>query len=443
MLKQFISHLPEITGNNPVAQKFLLAVSGGVDSMVLAHLFYQSGLPFAIAHVNFQLRGEESVRDAAFVKNTAATWHVPYFEKTVDTRKHQQELKTSLQLAARELRYQWFFKLAKTENFDWVVTAHHINDRFETAMLNFMQGASPYALAGIREKSGIVIRPLLGFTKEEIVAYAQENTIAWREDSSNEKNDYTRNQLRNEVLPALYKWKPHWQSAFERTITKIEHEEACKAWALEEFKKQYVKQDPELLQISIAGLQAMSNATAIVYALLHPFGYNYDQCMAIAQSNLSASGNSFESLAYKLVVDRHYLFLKKKEPTEHTTALIEKPEGEYRLGKQKVTVKEVKKEAVVFAPNRAYFDADKVAFPLVWRTWQMADKLRPFGMYGTKNVSDILIDLKTPQPEKETQTVLASAGTIIWVVGKRQSEDFRLTESTKTAIEIEFSIIND
>ena len=443
MIKQFTSHLPEITGQNPASQKFLLAVSGGVDSMVMAYLFKEAGYQFAIAHCNFQLRGEESDADAAFVKETATKLNVPFFEQSFDTLQYKAEKNMSIQMAARELRYHWFHFLKRMGQFDWVATAHHANDRFESALLNFMHGGSPFSLAGVRPVNLYIVRPLLYFSRDEIVAYAKTNHISWREDSSNEKSDYKRNALRNEVLPHLYQWHPTWQKAFERTIKKTEDETAFRTWAVNEFKKQFVEQNKGELRIAIAGLQALENGTAILYELLEGFGFSYDHCDAIAKSDLSRVGNQFENEYARLVVDRQFLIINFKVAEPQKFPLIQQASGVHAVSNQLLALKLVRKAEVVFSPNRAYFDADLLPFPLTWRNWQAGDRFQPFGLEGTKNVSDYLIDLKIPLVEKDKQTVLLTEDKIIWLVGKRQSEHFRLSEQTKMAVEINFTLIND
>lgn len=425
--------------NRPV----LVAVSGGLDSVVLAHLFRHSGRPFALAHVNFQLRGAESEGDAVFVRDLAAHWEVDYFETSFETRDYSRQNGLSMQMAARDLRYAWFDMLRETHDFEAVAVAHTLNDSVETALLNFVRGTGLAGLSGIALRNGAIVRPLLFATRPEVEAYALAHEISWREDSSNQSDAYTRNFLRHHVLPLLEELNPGFLHTAERNLKRVRGARRNYSFLLREFAGFAEKDGLPDGELSKARLTALPARFAALIELLAPYGFTEEQCRQLHDS-WDHSGLEWQSPdGYRLINDRTSLLLVSAANTpapslslQADDLLVALPDGS-RLVLMPAAV------AGPFPDGRetVLVDAAKLEFPLVLRPWQPGDRFQPLGLGGhTQKLQDYFINLKLSKLEKEHIWLLLNGdGVVIWVIGCRPDERFRITPASRQAVKIHWT----
>jgi tRNA(Ile)-lysidine synthase len=415
--------------------KILLAVSGGLDSMVMLHLFSQLKQSFGVAHCNFQLRGAESERDEAFVKTMCGKLNIPFHSKRFETNNYAIEKGLSIQMAARELRYEWFEELRQAEDFEYVATAHHLNDSIETILLNLTKGAGLEGLMGIRAQNKKVIRPMLFATREEIEKYAAENGIAWREDQSNASDDYQRNFIRHQIVPRLKELNQSLEKTMMESITKMQGAANLINATVAEWKKKFVRHEGDRLLLDKKGISEASDSTIMLWEVLKPFGFNYGQCESIVNVLEGQSGKRFSSKTHELVIDRLEVIVSEQSVVMGEV-LIERGESFIPLGKWQLKIESKKKTELVADRSIALLDEAKLAYPLVWRKWRAGDSFQPLGMKGKKKVSDFLIDEKVSVIDKESVTVLESAGEIVWVVGMRVDERVKVREGTERVVQV-------
>jgi tRNA(Ile)-lysidine synthase len=418
--------------------KILLAVSGGLDSMVMLHLSSQLKQSFGVAHCNFQLRGAESERDEAFVKTMCSKLNVPSHSKRFETNNYAIEKGLSIQMAARELRYGWFEEFRQVEGFEYVATAHHLNDSIETILLNLTKGAGLEGLMGIRALNKKVIRPMLFATREEIEKYAAENRIAWREDLSNASDDYQRNFIRHQIVPRLKELNPSLEKTMQESMTKMKGSANLINAAVAEWKKKFLRHEGDKLLLDKKGISESSDSTMMLWEVLKPFGFNYDQCENIVKTLDRQSGKRFSSNSHELVIDRTEVIVLQQNIVMGAV-LIERGESLVSLGKWQLEIESKKETELVADLSIALLDGAKLTYPLVWRKWRAGDSFQPLGMKGKKKVSDFLIDEKVSVIDKESVTVLESAGEIVWVVGMRLDERVKVIEGTMRVVELRFT----
>ncbi len=418
---------------NPRHDQILLAVSSGQDSMVMLHLFSDCELSFGVAHVNFQLRGKESDEDEQFVKTWCKQHKIPFFSKCFETNNYATEKKVSIQMAARELRYTWFDELIQKEGFRYVATAHHVNDSIETVFINLTRGTGLEGLVGIPSKNGNRIRPLLFASKIEIETYAAESGVIWREDSSNQTDDYQRNFIRHTIVPALKEINPSLEETFKETVAKIQSELQLIEHEVEQWRERYWREEDARVFINKIGVS--KKTLAGLWYGVKPFGFSFTQCEEVLRALAGQSGKYFLSSSHKLVVDRDFIVLAKiAEPLEEV--FIDSHQNQAILGNYKIDIKR-EERANPDASNRvAILDADRVSFPIIWRKWRPGDYFYPLGMEHRKKISDFLIDQKISVTEKDSITVLESAGDILWVVGQRIDNRYKLMPTTRQALSI-------
>lgn len=437
--------------------------------MVLATLFWQAKLLFEIAHCNFGLRAEESDADELFVKQWAEQRGIHCFTKRFETTQFANSKGISIQMAARELRYEWFEELRLNQGFDWIATAHHQNDVVETVLFNLVRGTGIAGLHGIKPKNGVLIRPLLFVNRSEIEAFSVENHVLWREDSSNITDHYHRNLLRNKVMPILKEINPNLEKTLMQTVEKLAATETIFQEAIE-ITRRAIWQENEVVFIDFQALRSMSVPTLRLFELIKKFGFNYHQCQEIVASFDTQAGKYFETSTHRLVRDRQFLIVKERSVVTLTTATGNHGDaqkitstveisahqqvvqvGTMRLTMSVVTAQEWSVKTLTTAavttssplalltPNQtAYFDDDKVVYPLVVRKWQIGDWFCPFGMGGKrKKISDLLIDKKVPVWEKGNVWVLTSGNQIAWVIGLRTDERFKVSDQSQRILEIE------
>ena len=434
MEKLFLNHLKKNFPSISVS-KLIIAVSGGVDSIVLFHLCLKLKLNFFVAHCNFKLREKESDLDEKFVRDLAIKHNIKFYTKSFNTKKLSNNDNKSIQMVARELRYSWFEELSKELNIKHILTAHHLDDSLETFLINLSRGSGIDGLLGIPEVNDTVYRPLLIFKKDEILSYAKENKITWREDSSNKKREYLRNQIRLEVIPKLKEINPNLLDNFSKSIDRLQQSKSIIKDKMDDFIKNVSFTRDEKIYFEINKIKKVSNIDAYLYELLKK--YNFTQWDDIRDLLDSQSGKQIISKTHKLLKDREYLILVKNSEVENKSLLINKSSKEVAVsvGKIKVSIaKKISKED----SDVIYLDSAKLDFPLRVRNVLSGDYFYPFGMNGKKKVSKYLKDKKISVFDKDKVLILeTSKNKIIWVVGMRLDDRFSVTDNTKEITKIE------
>jgi tRNA(Ile)-lysidine synthase len=437
MLDQFLSFINKHNLIQP-SQKVLLAVSGGMDSVVMCDLFSKAKIDFVIAHCNFGLRGEESNEDEMFVKKLSIKYKVPFMVTTFQTADFAETEKISTQMAARILRYEWFEKVRKEQNCDYIATAHHQNDVLETVLLNLTKGTGIAGLHGIRIKNEHIIRPLLFAEKETIFDYVVENQIIWREDSSNESNKYQRNLIRNEVVPLLKQINPNLENTMQHTVERIAAVEDIFEQEIEMLRKQITWSDSQAIFVNYKAIQTLSQPVIKLSELLKPYHFTYQQSQDIFEAFDKESGKTFLSPTHTLVKDRTELVITPKSLQSFVSQVITSDDEEVIVNNLKLEIgKSFEKTEDFVVPTVrkiACLDADKVRFPLQLRKWKEGDWFCPLGMNKKKLISDFLIDQKVPLNLKKEVYLLTSNGSIVWVMGMRIDDRFKVTDKTERVV---------
>ncbi len=433
MLKQFQNHLsnqfPFLEG-----KKLLLAVSGGLDSMVLVHLFQQLDYEIVVLHCNFQLRGVESFGDQQFIQEYTSQNGISFSFTQFDTEAFAKDYKLSTQLAARELRYSWFYEQLEIQKGDYVLTAHHADDNLETFLINLSRGTGLDGLTGIPAQNDIVIRPLLPFTRQEIEEYATQNKLVWREDSSNTSDKYLRNKIRHHLIPVLKELNPNFMNSFEKTQTYLQESQELVADAAIMVYQQVAKEKDGDIYFDINQLLKLPNYTSYLYQWLTEFGFTAWEDIYDLVTN--QSGKQVFAPQFRLIKDRDYLILSPlKLATDKQEFLIESIESKVNFPLNMLFSNVTEISATL---NSAIFvDQEKLQFPLVLRRWNEGDVFQPFGMGGkSKKVSKLFKDEKLSLIEKENVWLLCSESQVVWIVGIRQDERFKIDSKTKKILKI-------
>jgi len=426
-------------------QKTILAISGGVDSIVMCHLFQQSGLNFGIAHANFQLRDQESELDQEMVNKLADTLKVPFWSETFDTKNVSSGHGISIQMAARDLRYSWLEDLRVTERYDRIAVAHHLDDCLETILLNLTKGTGVSGLRGIRAKSGNLIRPLLFTTKAAIVKYAKSQNLTWREDSSNKSVNYQRNLLRSKVVPVLNEINPNLFKSLINSMERMTATEELLIAAVNRLQLQAVKVKGSDLYIEKKALQEAAGGVVLLDQILKPLGFNYHQTRQIYQLLDSSPGKIFESTTHTLNIDRDCIIISPRTTAKFSTGLILREDRGYAQENLRLQI-DIYDHRTYQMPSdelTASLDLDKLTFPLIVRPWQQGDRFIPLGMKGQKKLSDFMIDKKIPVNLKKRLFVLTSDQKIVWVIGWRIDDRYKVTVQTKNVFQVHYNPNND
>ena len=413
-------------------KKLLLAVSGGIDSMVLLDLFYKLRFDICIVHCNFQLRGKESDADEMLVRKICQDSYIPYFIESFDTLEFAKENKLSIQLAARKLRYDWFQEIISL-GFDYVLTAHHLDDNVETFLINFTRGTGLEGLTGIPAQNGNIIRPLLPFSREEIENYAQANQIQWREDSSNASDKYFRNKLRHNIVPTLKELNTGFLDSFQNTLHHLQQSESLVNDASKLVFEKVVEEKENQLEIHLKPLLEFQNYKAYLYQWLKNYGFSaWNDIYDLVEAQ---SGKQVFSETHILLKDREKLILSERnEINKSEVFIIESIESKVNIPLKLRFCKAVNIFETV--SNCIFVDESKIKFPLTIRKWQEGDYFYPSGMNGKKKLSKYFKDEKYSLLDKENQWLLCSEDQIVWVIGKRADNRFIITETTQNSIKI-------
>jgi tRNA(Ile)-lysidine synthase len=417
---------------------FLLAVSGGIDSVVMVDLFHKAGFSFDIAHANFQLRGEESLRDEKFVSDLANKCGVKVFVRQFDTAAYAGKNKLSIQVAARQLRYEWFEELLVKYGYEKIATAHHLDDQIETFLINLTRGTGIAGLHGIPVKQGNIIRPMMFTGRKEIEAYAADHGLDFVEDSSNSSVKYTRHRIRHNILPQLEEINPSFRKALTETIGYIRDAEVIYRKAIEETRNSIIELNGDTVSIPIKDLLTLEHVETWAYELLSPYGFNMANVRDIIGMTDAIPGKEVMSATHRLVSDRdHLIIIPREKAVNHAVYPVFDIDIDIAFPVH-LSFEILEKIPVKYddPADIAYLDLDKLVFPMQIRRWKRGDSFFPLGMKQRKKLSDFFTDMKFSRIDKENQWLLCSGDDIVWVIGQRIDNRYKITEETVKIIKI-------
>ena len=420
------------------SDKVILALSGGIDSMVLADLLLKAKVEFVAAHCNFHLRGEESDGDEKFVRDYAERNGIQCFVKHFETEKYAAEQSISIEMAARDLRYAWFEELRQQLGYDKIAVAHHADDQAETFFINLLRGAGLNGLKGMKPQNGVIIRPLLWASREQIRKYAVENQILWREDHTNAESVYLRNKIRNQLLPAFDELHAEARQGLYKSLEHLAAENELYRELLQEKLGQIIEYNGDIQRIPYSAFLIQHSSFQLLFEWLRQYGFNTDQCHFIHEAVGTGIGNQYFSPTHCVVIGRDDLQLS--EINEKTDVEIQIQIGEEEiLSPIHLRFSKMEKTAdfiINKSSDVAQLDFDKLRFPLTLRHWRHGDRFCPLGMKGSKLLSDFFVDQKFTEYQKQNVWLLVSAeGDIFWVVGYRIDDRFKIVNDTKTVFQ--------
>lgn len=413
----------------------LAAVSGGIDSVAMLHLLIAGGFETGIAHCNFSLRGKESEADEKFVRALAERLKVPFFSVRFNTTAYSEQKGISIQMAARELRYDWLESIRKQNGYDFIAVGHHSDDSIETFFINLIRGTGIAGLHGIKAKSGKIVRPLIDSSRKEIEDFVKSERIKFREDSSNNSDKYLRNKIRLQLIPFIEKLNPDFKNSVISAMENIAGFEMVFKAIAEKEKRKVMHTESNKVMLDIEKLSLLNHAELFLFEYLNPFGFKGDIIKNIAHSLKSEPGKIFHSPTHSLLKDRKYLIISGHERNKNSQNYLVniRSRSISHPIKMKFTKTSVEDGFTLSKEkNFAYMDFDRLNFPLQLRKWKQGDHFYPFGMNGRKKISDFYTDIKLSRYEKESTWLLCSGDEIIWVVGHRPDNRFRVTKETKT-----------
>ena len=415
--------------------KILVAISGGIDSVVLAHLCKANNLNFALAHCNFKLRGKDSDADEIFVRQLAKQLDISLFVKEFNTEAYSKTQKTSIQVAARELRYNWFNTLLNIHKLEYILTAHHLDDNFETFLINLSRGTGLSGLTGIPEHNKNIVRPLLPFSRKQIEVYAKKHNIIWREDASNASNKYLRNAIRHDVMPILKALNPQLLSNFGNTIDHLKDTASIVAQSIADFKKYAISEvNEDCITYKVSEFQKLENPKAYLFEIFKNYGFTaWNDVLALLNAE---TGKYVVSKTHRLEKHREFLMLSAlNQPKKEIYEFALKSFEDFETPNFTICFKEV--STFLKTNNQTIFvDKSKLQLPLTLRKWTLEDSFKPLGMTGKKKLSKFLKDQKITPHQKENTWLLLSNNTVLWVVGQRADDRFKVTKTTNAILQI-------
>jgi tRNA(Ile)-lysidine synthase len=447
LLKKFRLYIKEQKLFQP-KDRLLLAVSGGIDSVVLCALCKEAGYEFEIAHCNFQLRGTESQRDEAFVKALAEKYEVPFHLKIFDTAEYAITSKKSIETAARDLRYQWFDELLKSsqtnekDKLDFLLTGHHADDNIETVTMNFFRGTGIHGLKGILPTNGKIIRPLLFARRSELESYATQHELGFVTDHTNLENDYTRNYFRNTILPLVSETYPEAPNNILKNIQRFRETEILFEQAIEKHKKNLLEHRNNEVHIPVLKLLKTIPLVTVFYEIIKDYGFTAHQTDETIALLRSETGKYIQSATHRIIKNRSWLIISPIQSTEAQHILIKEDDLQidFSHGLISIEKKDIETFKISNNPMIAQLDFSKITFPLLLRKWKTGDYFYPLGMQKKKKLGRFLSDQKLSITEKENVWVLTMDQKIIWVVGIRIDNRFKINDTTQKIYSIRQSI---
>lgn len=433
MLERVRNH---IESNFPYLKnsRCLIACSGGLDSVVLTHICHELEFDIALAHCNFNLRAEESDDDEAFVMDLADRLDLEVFIESFDTNSYAEEHKLSIQVAARELRYMWFYELVEAFQFDLILTAHHADDNLETILINLTRGTGIAGLIGIPEVNDQVLRPLLPFTRQELEHYAEAHKLTWREDSSNASDKYARNHIRHHVIPKLKELNQELLQNVNATIENLKDTADIVDESLNAVAKRAISEmDDNAIRFKISEFKKVNNPKAYLFEMFKDYGFKaWDDIVDLLDAQ---SGKQVFSESYRLIKDRKHLILTDIDNVEQSAVEIQRLDNDIdtplgRLSFTKTNTIDTTDSATI------YVDMAKLVLPLMLRSWKKGDVFYPIGLNGKKKLSKFFKDEKMSLIQKEEALILCSNEKIVWVVGRRADDRFKTTSETDQILKI-------
>jgi len=419
----------------------LLAVSGGIDSMVMWHLFEECGFSYAVIHCNFQLRGKDSDEDENLVRRKAAETGSQLFVRKFDTLEYAGMSGISVEMAARELRYALFEEIRKKHAFRAVATAHHQDDLLETFFINLVRKTGIRGLTGFREKSGHVIRPMLFATRAEIEIYDVENNIPYRQDITNKETVFQRNFIRHKIIPQLEKLNPAFKSNLASTMENLRQTEEFYRFEIERQIRKISNPESQYPEIFISQLLKLPHPEPVLFEWMNRFGFRESVIAKLYDNLIREPGKQYFSRTHRLVTDRNKLIMTPLPEEEQGLFYIEEEDLEIT---EPVHLTVERKSALNFEiirdPRSACLDAGQLVFPLVLKKWQPGEYFQPLGLTGFKKISDFFTDEKLSLPEKEAAWILYSENKVVWIVGYRIDNRFRVTHETKEILVLEMDL---
>lgn len=436
MIETFKSYLEALGINH--SDRILIAVSGGIDSVTMADLFSKTPLQCGIAHCNFQLRGAESDQDAQFVAQLAQTYDYPLYHISFNTATYAQQNHISIQMAARKLRYEWLEQIRNNDQFDYIAIGHNSDDAVETSLINMMRGTGIRGLTGIKAKDNKIIRPLLFASREAIRSYCEQEQVTYREDSSNQTLKYARNKIRHQLIPLFEELNPRFKQTMLENIERLSEARQIVESSIQQVKAEVVRHNQNIYAVHIPKLRQYTPVHLYLYEILKEFGFNQDQINTIGNNLTGEPGKQFFSSQYRLVKDRDELLitpLYEKQPSvfyiDETTHFIQEP---IPLAFNRFD--RPSQLAIPNDPSIAWIDRDQIQFPLIIKKQEKGDKFIPLGVHYFQKISDYMTDHKFSLIDKEQTWLLCNEGQIVWIIGHRLDERYKVTEQTSSILEI-------
>jgi tRNA(Ile)-lysidine synthase len=440
LTQQFKNYIKQQNLFHP-KDKLLLAVSGGLDSAVLCELCKQAGYDFGIAHCNFQLRGTESDGDEHFVEALSKRYAVTFYRVSFDTDAIAAKEKKSIEETARDLRYSWFEELRNTNEYDYIVTAHHANDNIETVLMNFFRGTGIKGLHGILPKQNKIVRPLLFTNKKALELFAAKYQIAFVKDHTNEQNDFTRNYFRNELIPSIQKVFPSAEENILKNISRLGEAEQLYNQAVDVHKKKLMEQKGNEIHIPVLKLQQVAPLGTIIFEIVKHYNFSAHQTEDIIALLKSESGKYVQSSSHRIIKNRKWLIISPNKPGEAQNIIIEAADKEIDFEMGHLQMQQYSTCNIDHSPLVAQLNAGEITFPLLLRKWKPGDYFYPLGMQKKKKLSRFFTDQKLSLTQKENVWVIETNKKIIWVIGMRIDDRFKITGTTKNILQLEFKML--
>lgn len=434
--KTFVKEHQLFDSNNNI----LVGVSGGRDSVVLARLMKEAGSVFSIAHCNFQLRGKESDEEEHFVQQLAVEAKAPFFVKHFETQDYANQNKMSIQMAARNLRYEWFHALCTTHGFDCIAVAHHMDDQFETFFINLIRGSGLTGLKGMKTRNGMIVRPLLFASSEQITSYAIENDIAFKNDSSNSETKYLRNKIRHLLMPAFNALHENSKQGLQKSLHLLAGNHALYEALLKEKTEQLLEIDGDVCRIEKSKLMFYDASETLLYECITYFGFSGSIVSDIHASLSGQPGSVFYASDYRLTVGHSHIEITPLVDLQNDEVWQINIETKEIYAPVHLVFEEIQRDSsfsITSSSDVAQLDYDKLIFPLTLRTWRQGDRFKPLGMKGTKLLSDFFADKHFSQLDKEQALLLLSGnGDVIWLIGYRIDDRYKVEENTTQILRI-------